>query len=71
MPKKSLGFPTHKGKATLTVSITVMVALFFSIILVSAAYAQPAPRPPTNLRGEDTPLDAGGSIQLSWNRFSG
>lgn len=66
MPKKSLGFPTHKGKATLTVSITVMVALFFSIILVSAAYAQPAPRPPTNLRGEDTPLDAGGSIQLSW-----
>lgn len=67
MPKKSLGFPTHTNKATLTVSVTVMVALFVSIILVSAAHAQPTPRPPTNLGGEDTPLDAGGSIQLSWS----
>jgi len=66
MPKKSLGFPTHTNKATLTVFVTVMVALFFSIILVSASHAQPTPRPPTNLGGEDTPLDAGGSVQLSW-----
>jgi hypothetical protein len=66
MPKKILGLPAHSVTATLTTFIAVAVVLLVSTMLLSVAYAQPAPRPPSNLKGEDTPLDAGGSIQLSW-----
>lgn len=66
MPKRKGGIPTLTSKAPTAGLLSVMVALFVFSLVPTVTWGQPAPRPPTNLQGEDFPLDDGRRIQLTW-----